>query len=73
MKVKEKTKLQAQKVRNSPNKEKHEQIKTQNVNRKSRVGNAQNPKSMGLLPWFCCTIKSQMIFDLINQVGSNVA
>ena len=46
MKEKEKIKLQAQKVRNSPNREKHKQIKIQFVNKKSRVGNDQNPESI---------------------------
>ena len=51
MKVKEKRKKkekknQAQKVRNSPNWEKHEQVKVQFVNKKSRVGNNQNPESI---------------------------
>ena len=44
--MKKKKKLQAQKVKNSPNREKHDQIKIQFFNKKSQIGNNQNPESI---------------------------
>ena len=73
MKVKEE---QNSKLRKSgtPNRKKHEQVNTQFVNSTITGCNAQNPKSMGLvLSQFPCMINTQMIFSLINQVGSIVA
>ena len=73
MNVKEKQNFKLRKVKYSANKEKHEQINTQFVNSTITGCDAQNPKSVGLiLPRFCM-IKTQMIFGLINQVGSIVA
>ena len=72
MKVKEEQNFKLKKS-GTLNRKKHEQVNTQFVNSTITGCDAQNPKSMGLiLPRFCM-IKTQMIFGLINQMGSIVA